>query len=195
MPKILNRVGMRYGRLVVVEYAGRDHRNKVLWLCKCDCGNKKVVVGDNLSSGKSNSCGCLKKEFLEKKGNQWGLFTDRKMAIARVQYNHIKRRHMKMTGELMSFDDFYDKIRQLCYYCGLEFSKTLEDIFAETKSNKKLSDEILQCNGIDRIDSSIGYTKENTVPCCKFCNCAKNTMSVDEFKNWATRLYNNFINK
>lgn len=67
MGSFLDRVGMRYGRLEVIEHKGKDNRGKHLWLCKCDCGKEKIVVGDNLSSGKSKSCGCLKIEFLSKK--------------------------------------------------------------------------------------------------------------------------------
>ena len=96
MPRFLDRTNMRYGRLLVIKYAGKDKRNKHLWLCQCDCGNKKVVVADNLSSGKSNSCGCLKAEFLAKKGNQWGLYEDREIALLKVQYSHLKRRNKKM---------------------------------------------------------------------------------------------------
>ena len=63
-----DRTGDKHGRLTVISHVGKDHRNKHLWLCLCDCGNEKVVISDNLSSGKSNSCGCLKAEFLARKG-------------------------------------------------------------------------------------------------------------------------------
>jgi len=33
---------------------------RTTWVCKCDCGNEKIVRSDSL--GKINSCGCLKKE-------------------------------------------------------------------------------------------------------------------------------------
>ncbi|MBP9479755.1 MAG: transposase [Sebaldella sp.] len=39
-----NRVGDRYGRLLVVSHSGKDKRNKHLWLCKCDCGYKNKEV-------------------------------------------------------------------------------------------------------------------------------------------------------
>ncbi len=193
MPKRLDRTGLRYGRLLVVKYVGKDNRGKLLWLCKCDCGNEKIVVGDNLSSGKSNSCGCLKKEFLSKSGNQYGLYENREEAIAKTQYNHIKRRHKKMKGKLFSFDWFYKLIKQPCFYCGLEYSKEIEDRLNESKINKKLSDVILKCNGVDRINSNIGYTEENTVPCCKYCNTAKNTMTQNEFKMWIKRVYKHYV--
>ena len=60
---------------------------------------------------------------------------------------------------------------------------------SESKKQKRLSDYVLKCNGIDRIDSSKGYTVENSVACCKYCNTAKNTMSVDEFLKWIGRVY------
>lgn len=49
---------------------------------------------------------------------------------------------------------------------------------------KRLSDHVLKCNGIDRVDSSKGYTVENSVACCKYCNTAKNTMTESEFYTW-----------
>ena len=54
---------------------------------------------------------------------------------------------------------------------------------------KLLSGVSIRVNGIDRIDSNIGYTKENSVSCCKFCNTAKSTMSRDEFLKWIKKVY------
>jgi hypothetical protein len=191
MPKFLDRTNMRYGRLLVKEHKGKDDRGKHLWLCECDCGNEKIVVADNLSSGKSKSCGCLKKEFLAKKGNQFGLYKDRQEAMLKVQYSHLKRRHSsnKMSGEVIDFKTFSLLSKSKCKYCGLEHSKEIEDRLSETNSKKRLSDEVLKINGIDRIDSSIGYTKENSVTCCKYCNFAKHTMSEDDFYKWIRRVY------
>ena len=185
-----DRTGNKYGRLTVISHAGKDHRNKHLWLCLCDCGNEKVIVSDNLSSGKSNSCGCLKAEFLARKGNQYGLYEDREKALLKVQYSHLKRRNVnKGFAETMGFNVFSRLSKSPCNYCGLEYSKEIEDRLSESKKQKRLSDYVLKCNGIDRIDSSKGYTVENSVACCKYCNTAKNTMSVDEFLKWIGRVY------
>lgn len=54
-------IGQRFGKLVVIEYYGRKGKNnKKHYLCKCDCGSEKVVSADNLRSGHTQSCGCLK---------------------------------------------------------------------------------------------------------------------------------------
>ena len=190
MPKFKDRTGDRYGRLKVISHKGRDHRGKHLWLCKCDCGNEKVVVGDNLSSGKSNSCGCLKAEFLARKGNQYGLYEDREMALLKVQYSHLKRRNRKLGfSKIISFELFSELSKSPCKYCGLEHSKEIEDRLNESKKGKRLSNHILKCNGIDRVDSSLGYTDENSVPCCKYCNFAKHTMTDDAFYKWIKKVY------
>ena len=191
MPRFLDRTNMRYGRLLVIKHAGKDKRNKHLWLCKCDCGNEKVVVADNLSSGKSKSCGCLKREFFAKKGNQFGLYKDRQKAMMKVQYSHLKRRHSnnQMSGEIIDFETFSLLSKSRCKYCGLEYSKEIEDRLNESKNKKRLSDEVLKINGIDRIDPSVGYTKENSVSCCKYCNFAKHTMNEDDFYKWIRRVY------
>ena len=193
MAAFKDRTGERYGRLVVIKHAGKDHRGKHLWECKCDCGNTKIVVSDNLSSGKSKSCGCLLREFLHRRGNQFGVLEDRREAILRVQYSHIKRRHSKFQGDVMPFSEFVEKSTSPCFYCGLEYSKEIQDRRNETISAGLVSDTVVKCNGIDRIDNNLGYTTENTVPCCKICNCAKNTMTQEEFRAWVKRIYKHFV--
>jgi len=42
-------------------------------------------------------------------------------------------------------------------------------------------------NGIDRLDSSLGYIKCNCVPCCKHCNYVKGNLSMGDFKVWVKR--------
>lgn len=63
MSLFINRINMRYGRLLVVKHAGKDKKNRHLWLCKCDCGNEKIVAASNLSSGKSKGIIKMKKQF------------------------------------------------------------------------------------------------------------------------------------
>lgn len=61
----------RFGRLTVLRYAGKKDRRNHLWLCRCDCGTEKVVIGGNLLRGNTRSCGCLKREIHTSHG-AWG---------------------------------------------------------------------------------------------------------------------------
>ena len=85
MGKYIDLVGKRFGRLTVIKREENDSRNKAMFLCKCDCGNEKVLVSDNLSSGKSNSCGCLKSEFLANSGFQFRGIKNREDAASKFE--------------------------------------------------------------------------------------------------------------
>lgn len=55
--------GQRFGRLLVVGYSHTNASKKAVWLCRCDCGNEKLVAGCHLKSGHTVSCGCYKREL------------------------------------------------------------------------------------------------------------------------------------
>ena len=59
-------IGKKFGKLLVLEYAGRSSQNKIQYRCKCDCGKETVVIGAHLKNGNTKSCGCLQKEINRK---------------------------------------------------------------------------------------------------------------------------------
>ena len=60
--KLIDLTGQRFGRLVVLERAENAKDKHPQWLCKCDCGNTKVVKGSHLRKGDIVSCGCYARE-------------------------------------------------------------------------------------------------------------------------------------
>lgn len=58
----IDRVGQRYGRLLVRRDVGRSSNGDILWECECDCGNLTTVRASNLSRGNTTSCGCFHRE-------------------------------------------------------------------------------------------------------------------------------------
>ena len=79
------------------------------------------------------------------------------------QYSAEKRRLIFK----LSFKEFKSLLRGKCYYC-------------DKKPNP--------FSGIDRVDSSVGYVKKNSVSCCVKCNRMKLTMSKREFAAQILRL-------
>lgn len=75
--KIENIVGMRFGRLTVIEelepkrYTGQTKRRV---LCKCDCGNEKVVDLAHLVSGHTQSCGCYAVDDLQERSRKYNVY-------------------------------------------------------------------------------------------------------------------------
>lgn len=71
MRPMVDRMGQRYGRLVVVG-RGEDYvyagGRRVRWVCRCDCGAECLVQASNLAKGAAQSCGCLKREGAAARG-------------------------------------------------------------------------------------------------------------------------------
>ena len=55
--------GQRFGLLTVIKRVENDKQGNSRWLCQCDCGNIKIILGDSLKSGKTISCGCAHSEI------------------------------------------------------------------------------------------------------------------------------------
>lgn len=93
-----------------------------------------------------------------------------------TQYkNGAKGRHIDF---LLTKDDIKNIIFQPCIYCGFDGSNM------EIKT-KQIN---VKYNGIDRIDSSIGYKRGNIVPCCGICNRAKHNYTLDEWTKYLDEL-------
>lgn len=63
-PLFKNITGVRFGRLVVLSYAGRyGTTGRSHWNCRCECGTELKIVANALISGRTQSCGCLQREW------------------------------------------------------------------------------------------------------------------------------------
>jgi hypothetical protein len=172
----INLLGKKFGRLVILSRAKGKEKRGVYWLCKCDCGNKKVIKGTSLTRKKipTRSCGCIVKE-----GNN-------KLSFGEAQFNFLYRvykKNAKERGLLFNLDKnlFRKIITSNCYYCGSEpvhvcYRLDLNGGFSY--------------NGIDRVNNNLGYILSNIVPCCENCNKAKRDLTLSSFMNWINRLVN-----
>ncbi len=60
-------LGQRFNRLLVIGRAPSDKRGELRWTCRCDCGNRTVVLSSHIRSGRSASCGCFRGELTAKR--------------------------------------------------------------------------------------------------------------------------------
>ena len=70
--KLIEMTGKRFGRLVVVEQAGISLTKKALWLCRCECGEERIIAGYDLRAGNCRSCGCLRRDMLVERNTTHG---------------------------------------------------------------------------------------------------------------------------
>ena len=61
MSSLISLIGKEFGRLTVVAKA-KSRNTRTCWLCSCTCGGLKEVLGANLVTGRTKSCGCLHDE-------------------------------------------------------------------------------------------------------------------------------------
>lgn len=165
--------GTKINRLTIIKLHHIDKRWRRHYLCRCDCGNEKVIQGSLIISGNTKSCGCLLHEE-----------SPHKLPANGGVINHLilqYKRHAKDRGihYNLSKEDFTATISEPCHYCGLPPSNN--------KVTKNCSGFLY--SGIDRIDSAKGYEKGNIVPCCAICNRAKRDMPEEEFLRWIERAY------
>lgn len=172
--------GRRYGKLVAVRDIG-SKRGRRLWLCSCDCGETYTSTVHELNQGKTNSCGCL--HNLDNPKVKAGRLRCRKpYGVASFNELYSGYRHSaKVRGRAFELTKSQFKVltKQNCAYCGSE---------PLNRHHKKNTHGPYICNGVDRVDNSTGYTKDNCVPCCKFCNRAKSIGTVKEFVLWLERI-------
>lgn len=179
MSKRLELTGQKFGRLTVIEFSHIDKRGNACWLCKCDCGNKKIINNANFKNGNTKSCGCLQKEVIRKLGKKQKL----PKSVAACNYvidhhkNNAKRRNIE---QALTDEQIIALHKENCYYCGASPSNT---------SSPMGCNGSYTYSGIDRIDNDKGYMIDNVVPCCAVCNRAKGTKTYDEFMNWLNQIH------
>ena len=69
MGKFQDLTGQKFGKLTAIKRTENKDK-KVMWLCKCDCGNETIVWSSDLICGKKRSCGCLLEEWRNKKRDE-----------------------------------------------------------------------------------------------------------------------------
>ena len=182
----IDRTGERHGKLLLVERLNPTKPSRCArYRCKCDCGNEVIMRDTSIIVG-TKSCGCTRHGIQMKKG--FKLPVD---AAWTNIYNTYKRNAFNRD---LPFELTKDRLKELCSsdcsYCGCK-PATKYWQKAKKLSKERIRMSTMMVNGIDRVDSSKGYTEGNVVPCCKQCNYAKLDRTIEEFKAWIIQVYNN----
>lgn len=163
--------GERFGKLVALypdKYVSNGSSKVIAWMCRCDCGNYHSVSGTVLRKGQVKSCGCEYKKL------------DRTLPsfntlLGKYKYSANKRGlEWSLTEE-----EFRKLVTSPCYYTGIMPSTVIQNKNAEA----------FYYNGVDRLDSSKGYTVGNCVACYTPINFMKSDTPEEEFLNLIKQVY------
>lgn len=156
MRQLINLIGQRFGKLLVIEYFGKTSNRKSLWLCLCDCGKTIIIKGCNLKNGNTKSCGCLQKVCASRTGKfnkVHGHASNRETSRTYHTWSSMKQRCLnKNHDKYKSYGGRISPITICVRWLEKDkgFKNFLEDM-GERPKNKTL----------DRINNDLGYYKEN----------------------------------
>lgn len=133
--------GKRFGRLVAVEKVGCNKHGNLRWLCRCDCGNEKIVTSGKLIQQRTRSCGCYAKEVRTKSLEKHGITTGGKPRTLTIwngmkarcfnpkspSYKNYGGRGITICNEWLSFENFHNWSIENGYAEGLQIDRIDND--------------------------------------------------------------------
>ena len=152
MPKGINKndpemIGTRFGKLVVVSFAGMNVHGKRIWNCKCDCGGATITPTGDLRSGKALACSCVRNKKtarLKLKHGLWGTPEYRTWML-------IKRRCCNKN--CVEYPDYGGRGIRVCERWSDSFESFLED----------MGKRPIGRYSIERVDVNGNYCPDNCV--------------------------------
>lgn len=190
---VIDLTGKRFGQLEVIKL---DHINKhrtAMWLCKCDCGNKKVINGNALRRGITKSCG-------HRKDITGQTFNDLTV-IGFSHYDKSKKAYWKckcscgketivqganLESGLVRSCGCAKKYSQLINLKGQRFGKITVIDFVGRKNNYSLWRCVCDCGKVLNINTSnlrTGHTQS--------CGCVRASKPEIEIKDYIQSLIPN----
>jgi len=157
MPKYLNLIGQKFGRLTVIKRT--DKKPRAWYLCKCDCGSEKVMSSMILRSGDAKSCGCLKKETDGKHCLKHGHAPSKDKLPSPTYHSWRAMKQRCLNPNHKGYHDYGARGITICER-WMNFENFLHDMGIRPDGTE-----------IERKDNSLGYFKENCVWATHSTNC------------------------
>jgi hypothetical protein len=182
-------IGRKFSHLTVVQGLGIPEGKKGFrWLCVCDCGAKVNRMASSLlrSRHRYQSCKrCAQNSYRLPPGEvSWNCHY--------ASYIHGAR------SRGLTFEVTLEQFKQLCalncHYCGKApepYNRYGNSKLSEKAHPDTVAENWINANGLDRLDSKVGYCLSNVKPCCSKCNRSKMNLSVDEFLLMVKSIYEN----
>lgn len=134
------------------------------------CGMALSGLLDGIRGKVQRCVGCYEKQRAVEEGRERirNYSEEKKANLDKYMLSYIQSAKSRNIAFELTKDKFEELVCMACYYCG-SFNEN----------------EVV---GIDRLNSSRGYTNENCVPCCKVCNFMKGTLNKNTFITQAHKI-------
>lgn len=139
--------GQVFGRLVVLEFAGVTKHRLSKWKCSCSCGNETTVIGGNLKSGTTTSCGCLSEESRNLRSITHGMSGTPEFSCWQDMLKRCKRQYGK---EVKNYTER-----------GIEVHEDFQQDFMKFYNEIGAKPDDGQIWSVGRKNNNVGYTYGN----------------------------------
>jgi hypothetical protein len=163
----------RFGSLTVVQQTRFE--GKLLWECRCDCGNTVYLRSGNLRRKNNTTCGCRINNIGEQHKAWSGCGEISGYVWGQIKWTAGLRKENEknlFTIKIEEAWDMYLRQKRRCALSGLEIK------FAATANEHRAG---ATTASLDRIDSCKGYTKDNLQWVHKEVNAMKSDFKQDRF--------------
>ena len=145
MGKFEDLTGKTFNRLTVIKRAEVE-KKEVYYLCKCTCGNEKIIRGKDLKYNKIKSCGCLNKEKTTERN------TKHSLRYTRIYRIWLLMKNRCLNSKYYLFKNYGGRGITVCNEWKNDFVK-----FYDWSMNNGYNDTLT----IDRIDVNGNYEPSN----------------------------------
>jgi len=143
---------------------------------QCTCGSIcSVRMESDTLTRSCKKCGQIKKRSTYTKKTKESLYK-------RLYQQYTRGATIRKYSFEISFTDFKELVIKNCYYCNELPTNLLKQNYRS-----------ILYNGLDRVDNELGYTNNNVVTCCGWCNQMKNKYHADLFLKKIKTIYKNRI--
>ena len=167
MPRRKDRIGQRFGRLLVIKLEGFDASFHSQWLCQCDCGKTKVVSNSNLGKDRgTQSCGCYQQEhYGQGKQTKHGLWKSDRWWLYQSAHARAKKKGLPCSIQVTDIPE----IPSHCPILGFPLVRSVG-----------VGSQSFDSPTLDRIKPALGYVPGNIQIISQRANVIKNDASAEE---------------
>jgi hypothetical protein len=150
MGSFIDLTGQLFSKLKVIQRGTNDQHNKITWICQCECGNEKIVLGKSLKNGNVQSCGCMRSYHGKTHTSEYKIWKS----------IHQRCNNTKANG----FDKYGGRGIKVCERWSKSFNNFLEDMGERPSIT----------HSIDRIDVNGNYEPSN----CRWATPAQQSRNI-----------------
>lgn len=134
-------VGQKFGKLTVIKLETIGKYGKE-YLCECECGNKKIVLGTQLTRKQTTSCGCIRgKQNINKKHDKFSK-------------SKIGEKHNLLT--IIGIEEYKGNSGNYLMTCQCDCGNITKQIYADIKKGKVKSCGCYQKEQASKTGSNVG---------------------------------------